>query len=178
LPDSRKNDPDFPADEARLWRKLREVNGFTPQTAEDFCNWEAVYGEIESPNRLSQERGGRGYSGNGYGANGTVPAQIKVTQTKILVHGRWPAIKVSMPLLPDPPVISNQIPSVPIPDVLLTFLVPPARLASNRRSCAPSLKGVLFLVASEMGLSEKWILRFDRAWNPALYQTIKYVITL
>ncbi len=117
---SEKTDPDFPVEEVLLWRKLRDVIGYTAPTGREstartsasgtgqdlWGNWDAIYGRIDSPVRLVQQRLPLGYSGNGYGANGTVPAMIKAIQLKTITRGR--GFMVSQPHAPEllePPTI-------------------------------------------------------------------------
>jgi len=95
----------FPVDEAILREKLGQVNGYhaTVQGNEPpeilivggqvhvlrSEGWDAVYGRLDSPARLkpsvswSASRS-RNTSGNGYGANGTVPVRILVINSKPL----------------------------------------------------------------------------------------------
>ena len=108
----------FPADETSLWTKLTQVSGYAEPTGE---NWVAVYGRIESPIQLTQHllRGARSYVGNGYGANGTVPARICVISSKNLIqgHGFFSAPKHLRPLLDlsEPPLIPFVVPaSLPV----------------------------------------------------------------
>ena len=116
----------FPADETLLWTKLTQVSGYTEPTGE---NWVAVYGRIESPIRLKQHRprgwNAPSYAGNGYGANGTVPARIREISSKTLIqgHGFFAAPKQLRSLLdlPEPPLLS--IPFVPTPPPV--WLSPP-----------------------------------------------------
>jgi len=119
----------FPVDDEILWQKFNEVSAFNPEPSPDFWgNWDAVYGEIESPNPLRQKRYRPGYSGNGYGAGGTVPASIHPIAIRTLIRGRQPIVVNTPPVpeLPEPPTISIQAPSVALPDVLTTppVLVP------------------------------------------------------
>jgi len=96
----------FPVDENSLWTKLAQVSGYTETTDE---HWVAVYGRIESPIRLKQKgRNARGYAGNGYGANGTVPARILGISSKTLIEGHGGGLKQPRPVvdLPEPPLLS------------------------------------------------------------------------
>jgi hypothetical protein len=88
----------FPIEDAILRRKQRDLSQaegtHTPTTANDASvppsprnagitlrpHWIAVYGRMESPNRPEPPRisGSTRSSGNGYRANGSVPAQIRV----------------------------------------------------------------------------------------------------
>jgi hypothetical protein len=86
-----------PADEAVLWEKPRQLHdyvkwagpGVSPMKVNDsqMGSLVAVYGRLESPVHLQPQRPGRA-SGNGYGANGTVPARILLMGSVTLVRGR------------------------------------------------------------------------------------------
>lgn len=103
---------ELPVAPVLLWRKLSEVSGYVPPSGQAvpsaalnddsiWGNWDAVYGRIESPVRLKQKRRGSGYSGNGYGSNGTVPAIIRATRVKTLIRGRGLEVKhAAVPNLP------------------------------------------------------------------------------
>jgi hypothetical protein len=67
-----------------LEKKLAQVQRTTqvrPNSSME--RWTAVYGQLEIPRPLRQKPlpGQRSYTGNGYGANGTVPARIHVVRT-------------------------------------------------------------------------------------------------
>src|SRR5690349_6033342 len=123
---------EFPVDQNSLWTKLAQVSGYTERTDE---HWVAVYGRIESPIRLKQHLpkgwNARSYAGNGYGANGTVPARIRGISSKTLIEGHGGGLKQPRPIvdLPEPTVLS-------IPFVVLTpppvWLSPPV---SQRPEC-------------------------------------------
>lgn len=93
----------FPVDETLLSKKLLQidgnadlaahnlkpdVSGSTPHVLDLSSYWVAVYGRIESPIRLRQDRRLRAsntnYRGNGYASNGTVPARILVISDRTL----------------------------------------------------------------------------------------------
>lgn len=65
-----------------LTEKLRQVQQTTrlqsPNSSPSIERWTAVYGRLEAPQELrTPSSSGRRYrAGNGYGANGTVPAQL------------------------------------------------------------------------------------------------------
>jgi hypothetical protein len=96
----------FPVDEVTIRRKLvalkteyidgeqdtsanRQPPDSQPRTINPNSHWVAVFGVLNSPPRLRPPRPGRGPSkrsipGNGYGANGSVPANILISAEKAL----------------------------------------------------------------------------------------------
>jgi len=116
----------FPADETALRIKLKQVRGSAEPSDKDSSTvsgygWVAVYGWIDSPVRLKAHPPYR--SGNGFGANGTVPARICEISSKTLIqgHGWMEPMPPPRPLLPEPPDLSFPLalPSSPfVPPVL------------------------------------------------------------
>ncbi len=104
----------IPADEAVLWEKAKQLHDYAAWVvpgdspvkvnASQLGSLVAVYGRLESPVHLRPQRPGRA-SGNGYGANGTVPARILAMDSMTLVRGREmfvPKARTSHDL-PEPP---------------------------------------------------------------------------
>jgi hypothetical protein len=72
----------MPVEDAILRAKLQHLRTLAEADG-DYGAWVAMYGRIESPPRLKPHRPpvgwkGRNRPGNGYGANGSVPARITV----------------------------------------------------------------------------------------------------
>ena len=69
-----------------LNRKLKQVQRTTHleslQESGLSDRWTAVYGRLEAPHKLQAQStsGSRSHSGNGYGANGSVPARLYIRQ--------------------------------------------------------------------------------------------------
>jgi hypothetical protein len=82
--------------EELILEKLKQVRGYPPlpeptrsQRGHRIVNvkWVALYGKLDSPASLSPPRrnvsDGKVIQGNGYGANGSVPAKIQVVAAKV-----------------------------------------------------------------------------------------------
>ena len=103
--DPKEHQKAFPVDEVTIRRKLvalkAEIDGeqdasarrqppdSQPRAINVDSHWVAVFGVLNSPSRLRPPRPGRGPSkrnipGNGYGANGSVPANILISAEKAL----------------------------------------------------------------------------------------------
>ncbi len=116
----------FPVDKQTLRHKLRQIrdariDASSSASAErvrggesdgESGDWVALYGRIETPARLKPHRpprrpGGRNVRGNGYGANGSVPARVIVFSQKMLVPGQkgFAPLKRVPFVLPEPPAI-------------------------------------------------------------------------
>jgi hypothetical protein len=128
----------FPVDEALLRAKLTQISSLTepvpqvPSTAAPTASpgvqavdsrytWVAAYGRIECPARLKQHlRPSRSYPhnfvGNGYGANGSVPARIEAIGLVSVVHGQD---ELTVPWRPpqrvQPPIELSEPPLLPMP---------------------------------------------------------------
>jgi hypothetical protein len=89
----------FPVDEGILREKLSQLNEYLSDAQESKPNdrgttitmsmsaWVAVYGTLQSPTRLKPHKppsasNSHNTPGNGYGANGSVPAMILVVSSK------------------------------------------------------------------------------------------------
>jgi hypothetical protein len=98
----------FPVDESKLRSKVPTQ----AVVSNEYYDWTAMYGRIESPRRLKPHRPPvaterRNVPGNGYGANGSVPAKIVVFISKTLVRGRGSVIRALEPpqiAFPPPPL--------------------------------------------------------------------------
>ena len=81
----------FPVDEVLLRKKLSHLTAIvdtTPTTSTPASaisdRWIAVFGKLESPAPLKPHIQSRKIPGNGYGANGSVPARILIISSKNL----------------------------------------------------------------------------------------------
>jgi hypothetical protein len=90
-------DQAFPVGEDILREKLRQLNDYHRDAQDSMAkeqvrtitlaSWDVVYGTLESPARLKPHKppsasNSRNTPGNGYGANGSVPAMILVIRSK------------------------------------------------------------------------------------------------
>ena len=130
---TRTNGEPLPVDGMALQAKFRQLRPDPPPRSpsqaasqeETQDSWIAVYGRVESPAslRLPRTSGKNPIAGNGYGANGSVPARIVVEREQVLIRGKrpsWPAPKTEPePLnLPEPPTITT------MPDPMLPPWLP------------------------------------------------------
>lgn len=106
----------FPLGEQALWRKVEQIRGY-PRRSDDkgkwdgWGDWVALYGRIGAPRPLRQAPRMAGYSGNGYGAGGTVPAFIEIKRWKTLLRGRsLVSVRTERrpPQLEEPPILPYQ----------------------------------------------------------------------
>jgi hypothetical protein len=117
----------IPVDDAALWAKVRQIQREFPISNESKTahegDWVALYGVVESPKRLIPHRRPGGTSqrkvpGNGYGANGSVPANLALMSEKILIRGRHPfRLRIPGPpfALPEPPALAPPPPTLARP---------------------------------------------------------------